>query len=119
MSNRHLSNNALKAKILLAQDGRCGYCNSSLWNEEIQWDHFLPWSYIANSGGENNWVAACSICNRRKHSKVFKNEKDIAVFCTKMIISHGSFGEGFEKGANSWRLKLEEEAQKTPTRQSR
>ena len=116
---RTLSNNALKAKILLAQEGRCGYCNSSLWNEAIEWDHFLPWVYAGNSGGENNWVASCSRCNRKKYSKVFRSEKDVTTFCTEMIMSHGSFGEGFEEGANSWRLELEEEAQKTPTRRSK
>lgn len=78
----------------------------------------MPWSYIGNLGGENNWVASCSTCNRKKYSKVFRDETDVAVFCTEMITLHGSFGEGFEEGSDSWKLQLEEKAQKTPTRQS-
>ena len=117
-NGRQLTNTALMSKILLLQEGRCGYCNSSLWNEQIEWDHFVPWIYTGNSGGEDNWVASCVSCNRRKSSRVFRNETDVAKFCAEMVSLHGSFGEGFEEGANAWRLELMDKAQKTPTRTS-
>jgi hypothetical protein len=103
---RRLTSDKLKAQILLKQYGRCGYCNISLQNENIEWDHFIPWSYLDSSGGEDNWVASCWKCNGKKSSKVFTDISQITKFSFKMIQSHGSFGEGWSEGTESWQEQL-------------
>lgn len=102
----------MQSLILIRQEGRCGYCNISLFNEQVKYDHFIPWSYLDSSGGKDNWVATCGRCNLKKSSKIFRNEEDMMMFCNDMIISHGSFAEGWEEGTEHWQSKLM--AQATP-----
>lgn len=104
---RKLNNESLKAKILINQFGRCGYCNISLHDQEIEWDHFIPWSYLDSSGGEDNWVAACWKCNGKKSSRVFTNISQITKFSFKMIQSHGSYAEGWAEGTEEWQKQLQ------------
>ena len=96
-TNRALTTPMIKRRVIEDQLGRCAYCNSSLVNVQIHWDHFIPFSYLGHSP-ENNWVASCGPCNRVKYSRVFSNEKDITQFCLEMIKDHGSFGEGWPEG---------------------
>ena len=109
---RSLTDVRLRALILIRQEGRCGYCNISLFGKDVKWDHFIPWSYLDSSGGKDNWVATCLRCNLKKSNKVFRNEEDMIIFCNDMIASHGSFAEGWEEGSDHWQSKLM--AQATP-----
>lgn len=104
---RKLNSQQLKAKILIKQYGRCAYCNSSLHDQEIEWDHFIPWSYLNSSGGDDNWVAACKLCNGKKSSKVFTSIEQITQFSYKMVKSHGSFAEGWSEDSGAWKTELE------------
>lgn len=71
----------LRTPILAYQDYRCLYCllrfgsvvtgnrrNSML--TVVHWDHFIPYSYLCCSPGDN-WVAACNVCNRYKHDHMY------------------------------------------------
>ena len=103
---RNLTNEYIKAKILLEQEGRCAYCNIDLHGIEVQWDHFTPWAYLNSSGGSNNWVASCSICNRKKTARMFKTEQDIYDFCNAMVQDHGSLAEGWAENTEMWQMQL-------------
>jgi hypothetical protein len=72
----------LKSDILVHQDYRCLYCmfnfgsviTRSLHKSVLtvmHWDHFVPFSYICYSPGDN-WVAACNICNLYKQSLIYE-----------------------------------------------
>lgn len=53
-------------KILLEIDGpKCFYCNSSVNEDDIHIDHFIPWSYIYEDSIWN-LVISCSKCNLKK-----------------------------------------------------
>ena len=103
---RKLTSQSIKARILLSQEGRCAYCNSNLQGQGVQWDHFIPWSYLDGSGGDGNWVAACSTCNRKKYNFIFRDESDVYEFSMRMIQSHGSLGEGWGEDTGNWQSQL-------------
>lgn len=88
----------LRRKILIEQMGRCAYCNAGLDDETLEWDHFIPFSYLG-CNPQNNWVAACRACNRTKSSRVFSSEADLTDFIVEMVTGHGSFGDGWPEGA--------------------
>jgi len=111
---RKLYSKKIKAKILIEQMGRCAYCNASLHERPIQWDHFIPWIYLESSGGKENWVASCPGCNGRKHARIFQDEDSIAEFCVGVIQKHGALGEGWPEGTEIWQRKLHVEASDTP-----
>lgn len=90
----------VKRRLIIEQTGRCIYCNCSLVDAAIEYDHFLPFSY-SGSNNENNWVASCRKCNRLKSSRVFRSEADISQFCLEMIRAHGSLGDGWPDGAST------------------
>ena len=104
---RVLTSKRIKCELLLEQEGRCAYCNSSLLEVEINWDHLIPWSYLQSSGGKGNRVASCDPCNAAKSNKIFRKESDIADFSFQMVKKHGSLGEGWPEGAESWKLQLQ------------
>ena len=72
-----------KREILSRQDNKCLYCGSEfgtpIWSERhgkvlftnIHWDHFVPYCYSYNNK-RVNFVAACSVCNLIKSSKMFE-----------------------------------------------
>lgn len=47
----------------------CFYCGKSLRKDNIDVDHFIPWTFIKD---DNLWnmVLACSTCNRKKQDKL-------------------------------------------------
>ena len=45
----------IQSQLIETQTGRCGYCNSSLVDQVIEWDHFEPFSY-SNDNSRENWV---------------------------------------------------------------
>lgn len=102
MFNRTLNSQPIKDEILISQFGRCGYCNISLHNIQIHWDHFIPWALVRGNAGKDNWVASCAPCNHSKSDKVFSNEKQIASFCLQMLKDHGSLADGWAEGTEEW-----------------
>ena len=71
------------------QEGRCFYCEQTLSESvfrngraiklKIEWDHQVPFSYTQNNS-ENNFVAACHVCNRIKSDRVFQTVEAARVF---------------------------------------
>lgn len=70
---------------LQRQNGRCFYCDEAFGNlyeragaikqVSIAWDHFVPFAYCGTNP-ELNFVAACSVCNGIKSSKVFNTVQE-------------------------------------------
>lgn len=89
---------SIKRRLIIEQTGRCIYCNGSLVDAAIEYDHFIPYAYSGRND-KNNWVASCKRCNRLKSSRVFRSEADISEFCLEMIRGHGSIGSGWPEGA--------------------
>jgi len=79
----------LKRQILKKQNNRCYWCgrkfgepylkNTILKYLKIHWDHKSPFSY-EQTNNNNNWVAACNICNSFKSSFLFKKEEDCFLY---------------------------------------
>jgi len=113
---RRLHSRKLRAIVLIRQEGRCAYCNTSLHGCPIEWDHFVPFAYLGSSGGEANWVAACYGCNRKKRARMFSSTDDIAEFCVDVITDHGAFGEGWPEGTEIWQRQLASQASNSPNK---
>lgn len=86
--------------VLVSQMGRCAYCNVSLISRAMQWDHFVPFSYLGYNPSRN-WVAACHLCNNAKGNRHLNNEDDLFEFCHEMMIRHGELGEGWPEGSKA------------------
>lgn len=62
------------------QDSRCLYCElpigTAIWRNSrtvilrTNWDHFIPYAYLARNPG-SNWVLACHVCNIIKSCRMF------------------------------------------------
>ena len=104
-SGRRKPNSILKARILIEQEGRCCYCNVSLFNQIVHWDHIIPFSYTGTNS-KGNWSATCSDCNRKKNNTIFRNEDDVLAFSLEMIKLHGSLGEGWPENSDMWQQSL-------------
>ncbi len=67
---RRTPKKAMKVRILEAQRGLCLYCDMEIGSQitrdgkpvtlRINWDHFIPYSYLAHNPADN-WVAACHV----------------------------------------------------------
>lgn len=104
---RALPKQVIRDRILIEQTGRCAYCNAGLDDQQIEWDHFVPYIYLQNNPDEN-WVASCRPCNRAKSSRIFASEADLTAFCMEMVSRHGSFGEGWPEGPSFANLRHSE-----------
>ena len=98
--NRKMPGSFTQKRIIEEQTGRCGYCNGSLVDVVIQWDHFVPFAYT-NTNDEDNWVASCRECNQAKGSRLLASEADLTDFCLAMLKSHGSIGDGWPDGSTT------------------
>lgn len=90
---------SVERDIILSQRGRCGYCNSSLTHQQIEWDHFIPFSYLGRNP-RDNWVAACRTCNQSKSNRVWTDEEAVYDFCYEMTRDHGELAEGWPDGSD-------------------
>lgn len=73
----------MKEHILSEQNYECYWCNrefyliyfryNSIKSLLPNYDHILPYSY-SYSNSDNNFVAACNVCNSFKSSHVFEDE---------------------------------------------
>ena len=97
----------LKDAILIAQTGRCAYCNAGLDEQQIQWDHFIPFAYV-QANYDDNWVAACAPCNNYKGSRHLTSEAYLTAFCLEMVKLHGSYGDGWPEGPSFANLRHSE-----------
>lgn len=79
----------IREDILNSQRKCCFYCGFPLedwflWNgkpifTKTQWDHLLPFSYSC-SNNNDNFVAACQVCNGLKSSKVFETINELVTY---------------------------------------
>ena len=73
-------------EILDAQNNRCLYCDHEFGDAvfykgrrrliKLHWDHMVPWDYTQNNSDEN-FAAACSICNGIKSDLVFRTVEEV------------------------------------------
>ena len=90
----------IQAQLIESQTGRCAYCNSSLVDRDIVWDHFKPFNY-SYTNSQDNWVAACVKCNANKSDLILGSEGALEAFCLSMVKSHGSLADGWPDGSTT------------------
>jgi len=69
-----------RRRILRAQGDNCLYCQLPIGSEVLRkgrpvrlrrnWDHFVPYAYVARNPGAN-FVLACHVCNAIKNCRIF------------------------------------------------
>jgi DNA-binding CsgD family transcriptional regulator len=74
-----------RARIIADQDNCCLYCEIPIGTTirrkgrdvtlRAQWDHFIPYSYLARNPSAN-WALACHICNLIKSCRMFQTVQD-------------------------------------------
>lgn len=55
-------------KVLKRENQICQICGKSVKDEDIEFDHFIPWSK-GGSSDEHNVILLCRACNRKKGKK--------------------------------------------------
>lgn len=80
-----------KVEILYKQSNRCLYCDVKFDTHFIHyrtgkirklsacWDHVVPYAYSQNNN-DLNFVAACSVCNGIKSSKLFETLEEARAY---------------------------------------
>lgn len=101
---RKQPNPKAKREILKRQNHSCFYCGIGFehwyWKKDrmiklrLCWDHFAPWAYSQDNGGEN-FVAACNICNGIKSDIIFNNEEEARTYVTRRRKEKGYKEEDF------------------------
>ena len=96
--NRKPPGKRVRDRILERQDNRCLYCQMPFGSEVIrkysyvylrlQWDHFVPHAYLGRRA-EDNWAAACHVCNGIKASRVFESLDEARRFIVNRAIEKG------------------------------
>lgn len=89
----------VQQRILLEQLFKCFYCEKPFgalqargreaFLLEITWDHRLPYVLFKNSD-DDNFVAACQVCNSLKHDIVFETAED-----ARFYLAHQRLKKGF------------------------
>jgi HNH endonuclease len=84
-TGRRKPEKAVQDRILGRQDGRCLYCGhrfgDTVWRHgqpvtlRLNWDHLIPYAYLA-ANPDDNWAAACHVCNGIKSSLIFQSVED-------------------------------------------
>ena len=95
-----------KREIVEKQGNVCFYCGQPFgrpyWHpkrkkimySELVFDHFVCWSFSRNSDVKN-LVAACSVCNAIKGSKIFANHEDAIAY-----VKHRAGEKGYDFNVN-------------------
>lgn len=60
--------NEIKNKLYIQQNGLCSVCKSPLKNNNIEYDHKLPFYYVGDELSNNDQLL-CKSCNRQKLNK--------------------------------------------------
>jgi hypothetical protein len=80
-----------KQRKLREQNNCCAWCGrpfgifyedtkrNRITELKVHWDHVLPYSYLA-CNLEENYVAACHVCNLFKSASVFRDEDDLRAY---------------------------------------
>jgi hypothetical protein len=99
VTRRRPSSEAVK-RIRKIQMGRCLYCELTIGSRvkrngktvalTAQWDHFVPYSYLAQNP-EANWVLACQVCNGIKSDRIFKTVEE-----ARLVILQARDAKGYE-----------------------
>jgi len=89
---------AVKERILARQRGCCLYCEMEIGSTitrngkpvtlQINWDHFVPYAYAARNSNDN-WVAACHVCNGLKAHRMFDTVQEAKDYVTGRAIAKG------------------------------
>lgn len=84
-AKRRKPGKVIRDRILRRQDDRCLYCGhrfgDTVWRRGRQvtlmlnWDHLVPYAYLA-ANPDDNWVAACHVCNGIKSSLIFQSVEE-------------------------------------------
>jgi hypothetical protein len=96
--SRRRPSTAVQVEVLIAQDNRCLYCGHRFgdlvirrrddWQWlELNWDHFVPFAY-SNRNLDDNWVAACHLCNSYKSSLFFPDVQSARLHILDQAIRH-------------------------------
>jgi len=77
---RHQPSKERQQQLLDEQGSCCLYCERSFGSTvvykrrlvvlSVRWDHLIPWNYSRNNG-DQNFGAACQLCNSAKSNRVF------------------------------------------------
>lgn len=96
---------ATRKRIRAAQLGRCLYCelpigarvkrNGKTVALTAHWDHFVPFSYLAQNP-DANWVLACQVCNNIKNDRMFKTVEE-----ARAVILEARAAKGYEPTAET------------------
>lgn len=91
---------ASRKRISASQLGRCLYCelpigarvkrNGKTVPLTAHWDHFVPYSYLAQNP-DANWVLSCQVCNGIKSDRIFKSVEE-----ARAVIFRAREAKGFE-----------------------
>jgi hypothetical protein len=100
-STRSRPNVATQRQILAKQNDRCMYCDLPFGTEilrqgrrgrlvtlRINWDHFVPYSWCATNPNDN-WVAACHVCNGLKGPRRFETVGEARRYITNKALDKG------------------------------
>lgn len=80
--------------VLAAQNDCCAYCDRAFGSTVAykskttrlrpHWDHLVPYSFQQNNA-DDNFVAACHVCNSRKSSLIFQTMDEARVHLQNLI----------------------------------
>ena len=95
---RDVPSREVQRKILKEQEQRCLYCQrlfgSKLWRGRkeialrVTWDHVSPFVYSLDNR-DQNFAAACQVCNSLKSCKIFQTLEDARVYLTNKAAQKG------------------------------
>jgi hypothetical protein len=95
---------AVRDRILKRQGDRCLYCEhkfgDTVWRRgqqvtlRLNWDHLIPYAYLA-ANPDDNWVAACHVCNGIKSSAIFQSVQEARDY----ILARAA-GKGYRLGSH-------------------
>lgn len=100
VSTRQYPRVAERRRAVELQDNRCLYCEipigTAIWRRSqtvilrTNWDHFIPYAYLARNPS-SNWVLACHVCNLIKSCRMFDT-----VQAAREAILPARAGKGYE-----------------------
>ena len=96
---------AVRDRLMIEQNDCCFYCGRKIGAKfrhkgadgrlRRAWDHFKPYAYVAGSGGNENWILACHVCNGIKSDRLFKTPEEAKLFLREELAGRTGY-EGWE-----------------------
>ncbi|MEV4861481.1 HNH endonuclease [Streptomyces ossamyceticus] len=100
ISTRSYPRVAERRRAIDLQNNRCLYCEipigTAIWRRSqtvilrTNWDHFIPYSYLARNPA-TNWVLSCHVCNNIKSCRMFDT-----VQAAREVILPARLSKGYE-----------------------